>query len=80
MTLDGITYNGKVLRLRRVKDYELLPKVEGERPVPKLDVSKLAFQKISTMVCDGPLKVLNITQMIALCSRISSRNGRGEFS
>lgn len=61
MSLDGITYNGKVLRLRRVKDYEQLPKVEGERSVPKLEVSKLAFQKISTMVCDGPLKVFFVS-------------------
>jgi len=34
MNLDGIFYNGKVLRIRRVKDYDMLPKVEGERPIP----------------------------------------------
>ena len=35
----------------------MLPRVEGERATPKVDLSKLQKHKISTIVNDGPLKV-----------------------
>lgn len=41
MELDGIIYRGKCLRLRRPRDYTVMPKVEGTRPVPVMDKSHL---------------------------------------
>jgi hypothetical protein len=59
--LDGITFGGKPLRIRRVKDYESLPRVEGERPIPKLHAK--GTNKISSMVNDGPLKVMLVSKI-----------------
>lgn len=48
---------GKILRFRRPKQYDTFPKVEGTRPVPTLNLSKLGSYFISTKVEDGPTKL-----------------------
>lgn len=54
LNLDGINYYGKQLRIKRVKDFDNLPKVEGERPLPKVRPPGI---KVSNVVSEGPLKV-----------------------
>ena len=46
---------GKCLRLRRPRDYNVMPKVEGTRPVPVMDKSHLKI--VATQVEVGYNKV-----------------------
>jgi hypothetical protein len=48
---------GKVLRFNRPKQFDQGTKVEGTRPIPTLNLQKLAHYFISSKVEDGPLKV-----------------------
>ncbi len=48
------------LRIRRPTEYDKFPKVEGARPIPKLDLSLLesiGIVIIPTLVEDGPNKI-----------------------
>lgn len=43
--------------MRRPKDYDSLQKVEGTHVLPKLDLSKLKINKVSTIVENSPYKL-----------------------
>ncbi|ETV77526.1 hypothetical protein, variant [Aphanomyces astaci] len=54
MELDGITYHGQPLKIRRPNDYNPSA-VKETGPIPKLDVNALGI--VSTSVSDGPGKI-----------------------
>lgn len=55
MQLDGIVYRNNSLKIRRPVDYDRNPVIEPERPVPKLNLTKLGI--VSTKVEDSSLRL-----------------------
>ena len=55
MQLDGINYRNNSLKIRRPVDYDRNPVIEPERPIPKLNLTKLGI--VSTRVEDSSLRL-----------------------
>jgi hypothetical protein len=55
MQLDGIKYRNHYLKIRRPVDYDKNPVIQPERPIPKLNLTKLGI--VSTQVEDSDLKL-----------------------
>ncbi|KAL4460979.1 hypothetical protein ABPG74_016451 [Tetrahymena malaccensis] len=62
MELDGIIYKGKSLRFRRPKDFGVLQKVEGTRPVPQLDKTKLKIVQTQVENTYNKLQIMNLPE------------------
>ena len=55
MQLDGIVYRNNSLKIRRPVDYDRNPVIEPDRPVPKLNLTKLGI--VSTHVENSSLRL-----------------------
>lgn len=62
LELDGLFYKGKSLRFRRPQNFNNITKVEGTRPVPILDRSKLKIIQTQVENSYNKLNIVNIPE------------------